>query len=131
MAQPHPDRRAAVQGADGGADAEHGGQVHQQLGQRVTADCGPLQGRYRGALVAETDPSTLTRPPPRLRQAYLSLTPGLVSSHRKILVIRSGCQALLTGFGSLRSDTGGSAERELGVQGGALPGRAEEGDPAA
>lgn len=75
--------------------------------------------------------SMLTCLPPRLRQAYLSLTPGLVSSHRKILVIRSGCQALLTGFGSLRSDTGGGGERELGVQGGTLPGRAEEGDPAA
>jgi hypothetical protein len=30
-------------------------QVHEQLGQRVTTDRGPLQERHRGALVTEAD----------------------------------------------------------------------------
>ena len=53
-----------------------------------------------------------------------------MSSHRKILVVRSGCLALLTGFGSLRSDTGGGGERELGVQGRARAGGAVHPQPA-
>ena len=64
------------------------------------------QGRssLRAAGAVRPTTSTLTGPPPRLRQPYLGFTPGLVSSHRMILMIRPGRQAL-DGFRSAGTDT--------------------------